>query len=123
MTEWCESVYKPFTAALLPTETKKTWTITYNYTKLVLHCNGVQIAEVVLSSACYYTGGGAVDWRTYWWKKPTQIWFAPYDTASDTYCFSSNPGKYNGVIESELKLVGDTFGECEAKFEKYISAF
>ena len=27
------------------------------------------------------------------------------------------------ILESELELVGDTFGECEAKFEKYISAF
>ena len=85
-----------FTGAL-PTETEKTWTITYNYTKqrLVLHCNGVQVLNVLLSSVCDRS-----DWRTYWGKKPTQIKFSSYDSASDKYCFSSNPGKYNGVIDS-----------------------
>ena len=80
----------------LPKVTEKTWTITYNYTEetLVFHCNEVQVADVLLS-ACNYSG-----WRNYWGRKPTQIDFDSSDSASDTYCFSNNPGKYNGVIDS-----------------------
>ena len=84
--------------ATLPTETEKIWTITYNYTeeRLVLHCNGVLVADVVLSNACDRS-----DWGDTWGTKPTQIEFeSDIDTASDIYCFSSNPGKYNGVIDS-----------------------
>ena len=95
---YCSTVGTPFAAALLPVWTEKTWTITYNYTdkRLVLHCNGVQVLNVLLSSVCDRSV-----WRTYWGSKPTQINFPlNFDTASDTYCFSSNPGKYNGVIDS-----------------------
>ena len=94
---YCSTTYKPFTAAL-PAETKKTWTITYTHAdkRLVLHCNGVRVADVVISnSAC-----SASDWEDYWEEKPTQMQFYSHDDASDTYCFSSNPGKYNGVIDS-----------------------
>ena len=91
----CSTGFAHFSAAL-PTETAKTWTITYNHTKprLVLHCNGVLVADVVLSSACAKSY-----WRDTWGKKPTHIQFYS-DSASDSYCFSSNPGKYNGVIDS-----------------------
>ena len=95
----CSAGYTRFPATL-PTETEKTWTITYNYTdkRLVLHCNGVQVLNMLLSSACDYSDYYS---RTYWERKPTQIKFdSLFDSASDTYCFSSNPGKYNGVIES-----------------------
>ena len=88
------------TTTTLPTETEKTWTITYNYTdkRLVLHCNGVQVLNVVLNSVCHYS---ASYWGTYWERKPTQIkFYSFFDSASDTYCFPSNPGKYNGVIDS-----------------------
>ena len=91
---FCYSSFTSFPAAL-PAVTKKTWTITYNYMeRLVLHCNGVQVADVVISE-CDDSG-----WEGYWGRKPTQMKFTMYDTASDTYCFSSNPGKYNGVIDS-----------------------
>ena len=93
----CSTDYTPFPAAL-STETEKTWTITYNYTdkRVVLHCNGVQVAEVLLSSVCATASG----WGDVWGKKPTQMMFGYYDDTSDTYCMSSNPGKYNGVIDS-----------------------
>ena len=83
--------------AAIPAETKKTWTITYNHAvkRVVFHCNGVQVADVVLSSACSNSG-----WTKYWEPKPTQMKLSSSDGASDTYCFSSNPGKYNGVIDS-----------------------
>ena len=93
----CSSSFTPFPTALLPAVTEKTWTITYNYMeRLVLHCNGVQVADVVLSE-CDFSY-----WKKYWENKPTQMQFGMFgsDTASDTYCFSSNPGKYNGVIDS-----------------------
>ena len=87
--------YKPFPVTL-PIETQKTWTITYNYTdkRVVLHCNGVEVLNVVVSnSVCTRTD---VDWRDYWKRKPTQIDFFSDDTASDKYCISSNAGKYYG---------------------------
>ena len=52
----------------------------------------------------------------YWETKPTQIKFdSDDDTASDTYCMSSTQLNIMVllILESELKLVGDTFGECE----------
>ena len=95
---YCNKYYTPFSATL-PIETEKTWTITYNFTEQIVlfHCNGVLVAFVVLSnSVCAIS-----DWAYYWGKKPTQIMLSSsYDTASDTYCVSSNRGKYNGVIDS-----------------------
>ena len=78
---------------ILHTDTQKTWTLTYNYTelRLVIHCNEVQVVNVLLSSVCTESS-----WRRWWEKKPTQIRFSYFDTASDSYCFSSYPGKYNG---------------------------
>ena len=78
----------------LPPAPQKTWTITYNTAELrvVLHCNGVQVLNVLISdSVC--TGNS--DWRDLWEKEPTQIQFYSGDTASDNYCFSGNAGKYN----------------------------
>ena len=98
---FCSTAFTPFPAALLPTETEKTWTITYNYRykRVVFHCNGVQVFNVVLYSECDNSDYGET-WTDYWGSKPTQIQFHSSDSASDTYCFSSNPGKYNGVIDS-----------------------
>ena len=83
------SDYTPFPVTI-PTETEKTWTITYNYTerRLVVHCNGVQVINVVVSdSAC--TPGVR---RKYWDRKFTQMEFLKSDNASDSYCISSNTG-------------------------------
>ena len=79
----------------LPAAPDKTWTITYNTAgkRLALYCNGVQVLNVLLSdSECTQS-----NWRTTWERKPTQIRFSSssIDTASDSYCFSSNTGKYN----------------------------
>ena len=78
----------------LPAAPQKTWTITYNTAELrvVLHCNGVQVLNVLISdSVC--TGNS--DWRDWWEKEPKQIQFYSGDTASDNYCFSGNAGKKN----------------------------
>ena len=89
----CNTGNAPFSATL-PTEIEKTWTFTYNYMdkRVVLHCNGVRVVNFVLSdSACDSSG-----WREKWERKPTLIEFASTDTASDSYCISSNTGNYKG---------------------------
>ena len=89
---WCISTWTNFPVSL-PAAPDKTWTIEYNTAeqRLALYCNGVQVLNVLLSdSVC--TGYSA--WRTFWERKPTQIYFHSIDTASDSYCFS-NTGKYN----------------------------
>ena len=77
----------------LPAAPDKTWTIEYNTAGkiLALYCNGVQVLNLLISdSECTDSR-----WRTYWERKPTQILFSSIDTASDSYCISSNTGKYN----------------------------
>ena len=88
---WCSTTHTYFPVSL-PAAPDKTWTIEYNTAelRLALHCNGVQVLNVLLSdSECTDSR-----WRTYWERKPKQIQFSSIDTASDSYCFS-NPGKYN----------------------------
>ena len=82
--------------AILPTETEKTWTFTYNYTdkRVVYYCNGVIVVNVVLSETC-----PASFWRKQWERKPTDILFSHVNTGY-SYCISSNTGNYNGVIDS-----------------------
>ena len=79
----------------LPSETEKVWTITFTRTsdvvKLVLHCNEVEVFNVVISDTICKSGFAA----TYWSKKPaSKISFlsdaSTIDTASDYY----RQGKY-----------------------------
>ena len=90
----CKGSWIPFPNTL-PTETNKTWTIAYNYTEMrvVYYCNEVQVLNVVISDSVCKTD---INWRNSWGRKPTQIKFHSGDTASDSYCISSNKGKYNG---------------------------
>ena len=87
---WC--TYYNYFPVSLPAAPDKTWTIEYNTAgkRLALHCNGVQVLNLLISdSECTQN-----NWRTYWERKPTQIQFYSSDTESDSYCFS-NTGKYN----------------------------
>ena len=87
----CSYDWIPFPT--LPTARQKIWTIKYHYSeqRVVYFCNGEEVANVLLTdSVC------TSDWRYYWGLKPTQIEFSYYDSASDNYCISSIPGKYNG---------------------------
>ena len=90
---WCSSLsYVPFPT--LPTARQKIWTVTYHYSeqRVVVYCNGEEVADLLLTdSVCTRS-----DWRDYWGSKPTQIYFSSSDRASDSYCISSIPGKYNG---------------------------
>ena len=90
---YCTDNYYNFPVAV-PAAAHKTWTITYNTTerRIVLHCNEVEVLNAVLSnSVCKYA-----TWSTKWENKPTHIKFPSHDSASESYCFASNPGKYNG---------------------------
>ena len=77
------SFYTPFPS--LPTETEKTWVISYNPAELrvIIFCNGVEVLNVVLSdSVCDNS-----NWRVCWEKRtPTKIKFHSDDIASDQYC-------------------------------------
>ena len=87
---WC--TYNNYFPVSLPAAPDKTWTITYNTAeqRLALYCNRVQVLNFLSDSECTYSA-----WRTTWERKTTQIEFLSKDTASDSYCFSSNTGKYN----------------------------
>ena len=90
--DWCSNTYNNFPVSL-PAAPDKTWTITYNTAeqRVVYYCNGVQALNVLLSDIeCTDSR-----WRTEWERNTTQIQFLSSDTASDSYCFSSNTGKYN----------------------------
>ena len=86
--------YKRFPDTL-PTTRQKTWTLKYNTAeqRVVLYCNEVQVANVLLTNLCTLSY-----WRAYWGRKPTQIEFSCSAAASYRYCFSSNAGKYNGAF-------------------------
>ena len=110
--------YSPFPVTPT-TETQKTWTITYNYTdmRLVLHCNRLEVLNVVLSnSSCALSY-----WGAYWDRKPTQIKFASYwDTASDSYCISSNTATASPVTQLENERPISTLPIFGKIFEKLI---
>ena len=94
---WC-TPYSNFPDTV-PAEAQKIWTITYN-TKgrsVIIHCNGIQVANVLLSdSVCGYKGS-SWKWEDYWEMETTLIqMYDDYDTASDKYCVSDYAGKYNG---------------------------
>ena len=88
---YCSYSWIPFHT--LPTARQKTWTVTYHYSeqRVVIYCNGEEVANVLLTSVCTNSW-----WRDYWDIKPTQIQFHSNDRASYSYCISSIPGKYNG---------------------------
>ena len=82
----CSYSIPPFPDSL-PTEKRKIWTFTYNYTevRIVIYCNRLQVLNVVLSdSVCARFS----NWRDLWERKPTQIQFHSTDTASDNYSIS-----------------------------------
>ena len=78
----------------LPSETEKVWTITFTRTSdvviLVVHCNEVEVFNVVISG----TVCSKSYWSAYWSRKPaSKISFlssSETDTASDYY----REGKY-----------------------------
>ena len=93
---WC-MFSKPLLFTL-PTPTQKTWTLTYNYTerRLVLKRNGVTVVNDVVTVSVCTRWSDNPQYKATWDRKPTQIKFDYDGTASDSYCISSNTGKYNG---------------------------
>ena len=92
--DWCSTSWPTFQETL-PTETDKTWRISYTpaENRLLVHCNGKEVLnKVVSASVC-----GRGDWRPIWERYPTKIKFYSSDTASQQYCLedgSSLPGMY-----------------------------
>ena len=74
---------KTFPTAL-PSATEKIWKITLTKTsgiRLVIHCNDVEVINVLMSdSTCSYSG-----WNSKWGKDIEKIMFRSADTASDFY--------------------------------------
>ena len=71
--------------ARVPTVTSKTWRITLSETtanrQIVIHCNNVEVLNVVLSDTrCRYT-----TWKSDWSKTVARIYFSVHDTASRFY--------------------------------------
>ena len=86
---WCRSSSFTTFPVSPPTQTDKTWRIVYYPAELrvVYYCNEVEVVEVVLSYVCTSS-----NWRDYWERKPTQMYFS--SSASDTYCLGPLVGMY-----------------------------
>ena len=79
---WC-SGWTRFSATP-QAQKEKTWTITYNFAEqnVVILCNGVKVADMVISdSNCKF--------NTVWKRRPTQFFFNGGDRASDSYSLST----------------------------------
>ena len=81
----CSLYQNPFPIA--PTfDVNKVWRITLSKTAdtrgLVIHCNEVEVLNVLLSEELCK---GSDDWSTYWNRDVTEIKFKASDTASDSY--------------------------------------
>ena len=80
---WCTSSWTPFPITP-PTETEKTWRISYTQTsqQLEIFCNDVNVLRVTLSDDVCGDG----DWRDTWERDVKKIEFDDsHDTASDKY--------------------------------------
>ena len=72
--------------AAFPTETDKVWKITLSRVsgiRLVIHCNNVEVLDMVLSDSTCVDHSHA--WNTYWSMNMKKIYFYWDDTASDFY--------------------------------------
>ena len=56
---------------------------TSNARRLVIHCSGLEVLNVLLSDD--FCEGSGSDWSTYWSRDVTKIEFTTFDTASDSY--------------------------------------
>ena len=69
----------------LPIEIDKIWRITLSRTsgnkRVVVHCNGIEVVNVVISE----TNCDDTRWSEYWNKDVAKIYFHPNDTASNQY--------------------------------------
>ena len=80
---WCTTSRTNFPTAL-PAATDKVWRISLTRTsgiKLVIHCDEVQVLNVLMSD----TTCGYGSWNHHWSRDIKQIRFRSFDTASDYY--------------------------------------
>ena len=80
---WCSYSWTNFPTNL-PVEVNKVWRITVDKTagiRVKIHCNGVEVLNVLLSDTCSNSG-----WRENWSRDVELIYFPSYfDTASNYY--------------------------------------
>ena len=81
---WCSSTYVNFPTTL-PSSPNKIWRITLKrtstYPRLLIHCNGVEVLNVLISdSVCRNS-----NWEYDWGRKVGKIQFQSGYTASDYY--------------------------------------
>jgi hypothetical protein len=87
---WCTKKFSDGnefpTSTNLPSRKDMVWRISLNKssgTRLIVHCNGVEVLNVLLSSSVCT---GYRNWKDLWNKKATMIYFSSVDdTASDYY--------------------------------------
>ena len=95
--EWCSDSKTEFPIEL-PPETDKVWTIfhtrTSDETGIAVHCNNVEVLNVVISD----TTCSDSDWNSIWSKDVDYTHFYSFDTASDYY----RPGKYTNYTITQL---------------------
>ena len=80
------------------TEVNKVWRITlaktYVTRRFVIHCNEVEVLNVLLSANFCE---GRSDWSTYWMREVTRIEFTTFDSASDFYQIHK-PGRTSSYL-------------------------
>ena len=72
----------------LPSATEKIWRITLEKRagiRVKIHCNGVEVANVLLSDQVCYGSYWSYYWSSYWNRDVTQLYFSSIDRASDYY--------------------------------------
>ena len=97
---FCSKPFKEFPVPL-PSALEKVWKMTVIRTstenRIVLHCNDVEVLNVLIdATTCSHEEGLSKRWRTYYSRDVKKIQFVSTDTASDSYStyIQFSPGNY-----------------------------
>jgi hypothetical protein len=93
---WCDkkfSVANEFPIGTnLPSTKDKVWKIFLDKSsgiRLIVHCNGVEVLNVLLSSSVCT---GEPDWKDFWNMETKQLYFTNADDTASDYYRNPNPG-------------------------------
>ena len=108
--------YTNFTTSL-PTENDKVWKITLSRVsgiRLVIHCNDVEVLNMVLSDSTCLTYNF---WNTYWSRKMKKIYFEGDDTASKFYSktYHRSPELEGSIINMRIHIYYLSYRKMHAK--------
>ena len=87
LTNLCCSSWTNFPRTL-PTAVDKVWRISLTRTagiRLQIHCNDVEVLNLILSNERCNSYNWRYNWRYYWTRDVEKIGFSQHDTASDFY--------------------------------------